>query len=159
MFSLIVVLFVAAICLFLAETLVPGWVLGIFGFMVLATALVLTFIQYGVAVGALAVCVTTVCVIAGFGVWMRVFPESALGKKLTNQSVAGGKHGTITTQFSPGQEGIAETDLRPAGTGRFGNQRVDVVSEATFISRNEKICITQIAGSRVVVRPLGTFEG
>ena len=159
MLSLIVVLFVAAICLFLAEVLVPGWILGIFGFLVTATAIVLTFIQFGIGIGSITICVTTVCAIVGFSFWMRIFPNSTIGKKLTNHSIAGGKNGTVTSHLSPGEEGVAETDLRPAGTGRFGNQRVDVVSEATFVSKNVKICITQVAGSRIVVRPVGSFQG
>lgn len=159
MFSLIVVLFVAAICLFLAEMLVPGWILGIFGLLVTATALVLTFLQYGFSIGTFTLCLTVLFAIVGFIFWMRLFPKSFLGNKLINHSVAGGKTGTLPTDLLPGQEGVADTDLRPAGIGRFGSQRVDVVSEATFISKDEKICITQIAGSRIVVRPMGSFQG
>jgi len=158
MLTLIVVLFVAAIGLFIVEAIIPGWVLGFFGLLVISTALVLTYIHYGVSIGTLTLCTSVACLIIGFGFWMNYFPRTALGKKLINRSVAGGQSGTIATQLLPGQEGVAETDLRPAGTGRFGNQRVDVVSEATFVSRHERICITQVAGSRIVVRPLASFE-
>ncbi|HEX8371910.1 MAG TPA: NfeD family protein [Chthoniobacterales bacterium] len=159
MLSLIVVLFVAAICLFLAEVIVPGWILAILGFLVTAIAIVLTFIQYGVSIGSLTLCVAVLVGISGFVLWMRFFPKSSLGERLINHSVAGGRAGTIQPHLTPGQEGVAETDLRPAGTGRFGNQRVDVVSEATFISKDEEICITQVAGSRIVVRAVSSFQG
>ena len=159
MLSLIVVLFVAAIGLFLAEVVVPGAVLGFFGLLATLTALVLTFIHYGTTIGVMVLSLTVVLSIAGFALWMRVFPNTRIGRRLTNRSIAGGQTGTLTTELCPGQEGVAETDLRPAGTGRFGNQRVDVVSEAMFVSKDEKICITQIAGSRIVVRALSSFQG
>ena len=51
-----------------------------------------------------------------------------------------------------GQRGIAVTTLRPAGTAMFGKNRLDVVTEATFIPQGATVEVTAVEGSRVVVR-------
>jgi len=54
-----------------------------------------------------------------------------------------------------GLEGVAETVLRPAGKGRFGDQTVQVVSRAEFLPEGTPIVIVQVEGNRYVVNPLG----
>ncbi len=53
-----------------------------------------------------------------------------------------------------GSEGVALTDLRPAGTGLFGDERVDVVADSEFISEGEAIRVLSAEGYRCVVRPV-----
>ena len=51
-----------------------------------------------------------------------------------------------------GLEGTAATDLRPAGVGVFGDERLDVVSEGPWIEEGTEIEILQSEGYRHVVR-------
>lgn len=51
-----------------------------------------------------------------------------------------------------GAMGVAITDLRPAGTGQFGDERVDVVSESEWIEHGSPIKIVSSEGYRHVVR-------
>jgi len=51
------------------------------------------------------------------------------------------------------REGVAMTDLRPSGTGIFGDERVDVVSESEWIEAGTPIRIVSSEGYRHVVRP------
>jgi hypothetical protein len=51
-----------------------------------------------------------------------------------------------------GAIGLAETALRPAGTARFGEDFVDVVSEGSFIAPGRRVQVIQIEGNRVVVK-------
>ncbi len=53
-----------------------------------------------------------------------------------------------------GEKGVATSDLRPAGVARFGNKRIDVVTEGDFITTGSPIEIVEIEGSRVVVREI-----
>jgi membrane-bound serine protease (ClpP class) len=50
--------------------------------------------------------------------------------------------------------GKAITDLRPSGTGLFGDERIDVVSEAEWITEGTPIRIISAEGYRHVVRPV-----
>jgi membrane-bound serine protease (ClpP class) len=51
-----------------------------------------------------------------------------------------------------GEIGVATSALRPAGVGRFGDRRLDVVTLGDHIPRGTKIRIVRIEGRRVVVR-------
>lgn len=51
-----------------------------------------------------------------------------------------------------GKTGVALTPLRPAGMGRFGDERLDVVTEGEFIEQNAPIKIIGVEGYRLVVR-------
>jgi membrane-bound serine protease (ClpP class) len=51
--------------------------------------------------------------------------------------------------------GKAITDLRPSGTGLFGDERIDVVSEAAWITEGTPIRIISAEGYRHVVRAVG----
>jgi membrane-bound serine protease (ClpP class) len=53
-----------------------------------------------------------------------------------------------------GQIGTAITDLRPSGTGIFGDERVDVVSESSWITEGARIKVISAEGYRHVVREL-----
>ena len=51
-----------------------------------------------------------------------------------------------------GVEGIAETNLRPSGIGRFGDDLIDVISDRTFITKDEKISVIAVEGKKVKVK-------
>ena len=57
-----------------------------------------------------------------------------------------------------GREGKAITDLRPSGTGLFGDERVDVVSEAEWIPSGSVIRVVSAEGYRHVVRAVPKVE-
>lgn len=53
-----------------------------------------------------------------------------------------------------GAEGVAMTDLRPSGVGLFGEERVDVVSESSWIEQGTPIRILSAEGYRHLVRSI-----
>src|SRR5699024_4427665 len=53
-----------------------------------------------------------------------------------------------------GLEGLTSTPLRPSGTAVFNDERIDVVSEGSFIDKNKSVKIIKVEGMRVVVREL-----
>lgn len=55
-----------------------------------------------------------------------------------------------------GERGVALTTLRPAGTGRFGSRRVDVMTEGDYVDQGSVIEIYLIEGNRIVVRKIET---
>jgi membrane-bound serine protease (ClpP class) len=52
-----------------------------------------------------------------------------------------------------GQVGHAVTDLRPAGTARFGDERLDVVADSAWISAGTPVRVIRSEGYRHVVEP------
>jgi membrane-bound ClpP family serine protease len=53
-----------------------------------------------------------------------------------------------------GKQGEALTPLRPAGTAQIDGQRIDVVTDGSFISRGKPVEVVQVEGTRVVVREI-----
>jgi len=51
-----------------------------------------------------------------------------------------------------GKQGMAVSDLHPSGIAHFEGERVDVVSDGTFIDAGQPIEVVRIDGNRVVVR-------
>ena len=51
-----------------------------------------------------------------------------------------------------GQDGVAVTDLRPAGTARIGDERVDVVTEGEYVAQGSAVRVIRSEGYRHVVR-------
>jgi membrane-bound serine protease (ClpP class) len=58
-----------------------------------------------------------------------------------------------------GLDGVALTDLRPSGTARVGEERLDVVTEGGFIAEGSRVRIVQSDGYRHVVRPVASESG
>ncbi len=53
-----------------------------------------------------------------------------------------------------GTEGVAVTDLRPSGTVRIGDERLDVVSDVGFIAKGARVRIIRSEAYRHVVEPI-----
>lgn len=51
-----------------------------------------------------------------------------------------------------GQKGIAITDLRPSGAGKFDNIEYDIITEGKYISKDTKIVIFKVEGVRIIVK-------
>jgi membrane-bound serine protease (ClpP class) len=57
-----------------------------------------------------------------------------------------------------GRRGVAVTDLRPAGVGRFDGERIDIVAEEGWITAGTPIEIVRAEGYRHVVRSTETAD-
>jgi len=53
-----------------------------------------------------------------------------------------------------GQEGVAMSQLRPSGVGRFDGKRINVVTRGELIETNSKIKIVAIDGNSIIVKEL-----
>ncbi len=51
-----------------------------------------------------------------------------------------------------GDEGVADSALRPAGRARFGDAYLDVVADGSFVTAGSRIRVIAISGIRVLVR-------
>ena len=58
-----------------------------------------------------------------------------------------------------GDEGKAESSLRPSGKMTVRGQLVDVVTDGEFVDAGEKVKVVEVQGSRIVVRSLRSLSG
>lgn len=146
---IITLLILGAVLLFL-ETVLPGLIAGIIGFICLMAAVVLGFRDFGYQTGSLILAGVLVGLLIGVWCWLKFFPESRMARKFISQNSVG-ELGVDKPELLHGM-GVALTQLRPSGTANINGQRVDVVTEGGLIERDAKIKVVAVEGSRVVVR-------
>jgi membrane-bound serine protease (ClpP class) len=143
----IILLFALGLSLIVAEIFLVGVVLGLIGL-----ACVLVSIYFGFerssAIGWTLVAITLASVPVLAFLWVKVI-NRVLAMKFTQAGYT-----SAQTQYKElvGQEGVALTVLRPAGMARFGDKKVDVVSEGEVIDRDSRVRVIEVKGNRVVVR-------
>lgn len=85
----------------------------------------------------------------------RYLPKTSLFRKMELTAATSAAAGYTTASDAAaslmGTTGVAETNLRPSGSARFGEQLVDVVTEGDLIERGAPVTIVKVEGSRVVV--------
>ncbi len=141
----------AGIVLILAELVLPGGVVGVFGLILIACGIVAGFMHDAVFGFSLLAASAVVGMIA-FWAWARFFPGSRLGKRMFLQQDTKEWHG-----YSPeniellGKRGTTHTVLRPSGIALIDGERIDVISEGDIISKGESIEVVRVEGNRIVV--------
>ena len=144
-----------AIGLFLigAEIYLPGGLVGFLGVLALLAAAIMGGSKfpspYDVGSVVLVIILAGVCI----WLWIRFFPRSKLGQKLTlNTDESQFKAAAASNASLLNQEGEALSPLRPAGLALLAGQRIDVVAESSWIPTGARVRVIEVAGNRIVVR-------
>ncbi len=157
MMAWVLLCFFAGMVLVLVEFLLPGMVLGTIGAGLLVLSGVLGVSAYpgyalyiitGELIGA------ALSIILGLLILTRT---RALRGRLTQSMSQKQEHGYVSAQSDlslVGREAEVITALRPAGTIRVDDRRIDAVSDGTFIEEHRSVRIREVCGSRVVVDPI-----
>ncbi len=156
LFILAVILFIAGFVLIGIEMITPGLhAPGIMGTVCLFIGIFL--VSDTVEEGA----IITIIVLALLGVMLAVILSLLSKGKLKSPIILKeeqNKHkGYISSSdlnYLLGKEGIASTDLRPTGTGNFDGIEFDVISEGKYITKNTKLVIYKVQGSKLIVKAL-----
>nr|WP_239589473.1 nodulation protein NfeD [Metabacillus crassostreae] len=149
-------LFILGIILIIAELFVPGGIMGILGFASVIGSLYIAsgnFIQMTISLLiAFAVSVlVSILLVKVFGKRMNIFKRLILRDSTNTES---GYVSSKTRNELINLEGVALTTLRPAGTAIIGDERLDVVTEGSYINKGQKVKVVKVEGSRIVVREL-----
>lgn len=141
--------------------LLPGFgIAGILGAFLIGAAVVLAmlgnFPSSGDVVQAVAVLGASVVItIAVAFAWFRHLPNSRRFRGLIHQEAATSAEGYVSALPRGdlvGKQGIALSDLRPAGVASVDGERIDVVTEGEYVGANSPIEIVRAEGYRHVVR-------
>lgn len=155
MFWVALGLFVAGIVLILAEFLLPGGVLGALGVVLMLGSAALAVSEYPnmalfIVLGQLVL--GSIIIILG----LVVISKTGAGKGLTLSGAFTEEEGYVnlpTDAKLVGAKGVVLTALRPAGTIVVGDERIDAVSNGSFIEKDQTVKIIEVHGNRVVVEP------
>ncbi|VEI07733.1 NfeD family protein [Kurthia zopfii] len=150
----LIFLFLIGVLFIFLELIIPGLIIGTIGFASISASILYTGADFMLTAYALAIAL--VVAILGMVILMKLF-----GKKMSvfNQMVL-----TDSTDTEKGyvsnvnrtellqREAKTVTPLRPSGVVMLDGERLDVVSEGSFIDVDCLVVIIKVEGSRVVVR-------
>jgi membrane-bound serine protease (ClpP class) len=145
--ALIITLVILGAILLFLETLLPGMIAGVIGFLCLLAAVILGYREFGYQAGSVILAGVLVGLLIGTWCWLEYFPESRVAKRFISQGFTG-ELGVARPELLNGT-GTALTQLRPSGTADINGQRVDVVTEGDLIERGAKIKVVAVEGGRV----------
>lgn len=151
--TVIITLFLAGMILIVAEFFLPGGIMGILGFLLIVASTVTGVMNYP-EYSLFIIMGEVLGLVIGVAIGMYILAKTPVGNVIvlgdTMSSAAGYSSPSVDPALK-GQFAIAHTTLRPAGTIMVGDQRVDAVSDGTFIDAGAKVKIITVEGHRVVV--------
>ncbi len=151
----IIVLLMMGLLLLFLELFVPGGIIGFIGGTMMLVATILCYYHYGVATGTAVFLFCGLVVTTIVALFIKVFPHTAEGKWIIMQQTlahAKGSHSDTQRHLHLiGQEGVSESELRPAGIAVIQGERLDVMTEGEYIDENTRIRVTRVDGNRIVV--------
>ena len=148
-------LFILGVVLLLVEGFVPGF--GIFGVGGLVAMIASVYLASRSSTDALRSLVVAIVASTALSILMiRVGMRRGWFARLTLAQSLRTDQGFVAREQRVdlmGRTGTAVTSLRPAGTARFDDVLLDVVSEGMFIGAGTTVTVIRVEGPRVVVSP------
>lgn len=155
-----IIFFVIGLVCVALEFFVPGGILGVIGVGAIIGSLFLSTDDAGHMTMSIAIALM-VSIIASVLLFRIMGLEKGFFKNIILSDSTSTEKGYVSSKNRLeliGLEGRAMTPLRPAGTGEFDGERIDIVTEGGFIESNRPVKIVKTEGSRVIVREINKEE-
>ncbi|WP_243386277.1 NfeD family protein [Bacillus kexueae] len=148
------ILFIGGILLIIAEFFLPGGIAGLIGAISIIVSLFLAsgnIFQMAISLIIAVIVAITVLILMTkvFGKRMKFFRKIILSDRTTTEK---GYVSNETRVDLIGKVGIAITTLRPSGTALFDDERLDVVTEGSYIEKGKRVKVMKTEGSKIIVR-------
>lgn len=153
----VLLLFGLGVVLLLIEAVIPGFgIMGIAGILSIIASIVLAAktIEAGLLMFFAALVLSALFAYLAY----RFFERRGALRRIFLADEARSELGYVSAaDYSDlyGLEGVSLTALRPAGTAKIDDRRVDVISEGAFIPAGAPLKVVLVEGARVVVRQSG----
>jgi len=141
------------------EVIMPGGILGIGGAICTAASVIIVAASTSddiVSLGTGGRFALGTTIIVGstllLALWLKYFTHAGFVKKhLLEKKIDGTTHEGGYEELL-GQDGTAETTLRPSGKARIVGRKWDVLAESGMIDKGTPVKVVKIEGTRIVVR-------
>ena len=154
----VILFLVAGMVLVISEFFLPGGILGGLGVLLVIISGVLGVYSYpdhGLFIILGEIVGVALCTVAGFYLLTRTRAAKMLTLELAQKADEG--YVSAASDISLlNREAVVLTALRPSGTIKAGDKRVDAVSNGVFIDEGTRVRVVEVHGSRVVVEPADT---
>ncbi len=151
-----ILLFVIGVIFVILEFFVPGGIVGILGGAMIIISLLfagasVTHMAYSIIIAMFIAVIGMVILMKFFGKKMHVFNKLVLRDATTTEE---GYVSNMNRIDLIGRIGEAVTPFRPAGVVLIDKERIDAVSEGSFINKGSQVEVIKVEGSRIVVREI-----
>ena len=148
-----IVLLIAGFVLVGIEMAIPGFgVPGISGIVSLVIGIILT--ADSISSGIIMAIIVIVILGIMLAVAMTILGSKKMKSPMVLREDVKGEQGFLESsdlEYLVGKEGVAATDLRPAGKGKFDGIEFDILSGGSYINKGEKIVISRIKDNKLIV--------
>lgn len=149
-----IIMFIIGLVMLLLEFFVPGGIVGIIGGALIIISLLfagasVTHMAYSIIIAMFIAVIGMVILMKFFGKKLYVFNKLILRDATTTEE--GYVSNTNRIELI-GRIGEAVTPLRPAGVIVIDHERIDAVSEGSYIDKGKQVEVIKVEGSRIVVR-------
>ena len=148
------VLFFIGFILIILEFFVPGGIIGSVGLITVIGSLFMatdnnTLIAVSLLIAVMVSLIVSILLVKVFNKNMKFFKKMVLRDATTTEE---GYVSNVNRVELLGKIGTALTPLRPAGIAYIDDERVDVVTEGSFIDQDSEVIVVKVEGSRIIVR-------
>ena len=148
-----IVLLIAGFVLVGIEMAVPGFGLpGISGIISLVLGIIIT--ADTVSEGIIMAIIVIVILGIMLAVAMTILGSKKMKSPMVLREDVKGEQGFLESsdlEYLVGKEGVAATDLRPAGKGSFDGIEFDILSGGNYIKKGQKIVISRVRDNKLIV--------
>ncbi|SDQ48799.1 NfeD family protein [Virgibacillus salinus] len=149
-----IILLILGLVLIIAEFFVPGGIAGLLGVASVVGSLIISGQDIGhmsmsIGIAFIVAIIASIILFKTMGMEKGFFRHIILKDQTSTEL---GYVSTVNRLELIGLEGVTVTQLRPSGTAKFDDERLDVVSEGGFIQSNRPVKVVKVEGVRVVVR-------
>jgi len=149
-----IILFLIGVGLVVAEFFLPHGVAGVIGSLAIIGSIIMA--GGNPIYMAISVLIAVVIAVTGMVIIMKFF-----GKKLhllnkfvlmDSTDTESGYVSNLNRKELLGRTAQTSTPLRPSGAIELDGERIDVISEGSYIDKGKNVIIVKVEGSRIVVR-------
>ncbi len=149
-----IVLFVIGVGLVIAEFFLPGGIAGIIGSLAIVGGIILAggnpmYMAISVLIAVAIASTGMVILMKFFGKKLHLLNKVVLMDATDTES---GYVSNVNRVELLGRTAKTSTPLRPSGAIELDGERIDVVSEGSYIDKGKNVTIVKVEGSRIVVR-------
>jgi membrane-bound serine protease (ClpP class) len=143
---------IIGVIVIIAEIIIPsGGILAVLAIGVLGFSLFKAFListNIGMIFSGADIIIVPVLVLAG----LKFIAKSPLALRRTLSKQEGVVSQNKDLQSLVHASGVTVTDLRPAGSIRIDNKKIDAVTQGEYLDKDTSIIVIKVTGNQVIVR-------
>ena len=149
-----IILFLIGVGLVVAEFFLPGGIAGIIGSLAIIGSIIMAggnpmYMAISVLIAVAIAVIGMVIIMKFFGKKLHLLNKVVLMDATDTES---GYVSNVNRVELLGRIAKTSTPLRPSGAIELDGERIDVVSEGSYIDKGKSVIIVKVEGSRIVVR-------